>query len=209
MYKWYSNAEVCYAFLEDLETVQTSDSFLSDLGKCRWFTRGWTLQELIAPRQITFFNKNWVEVGDKESLSGVITEITRVDGLVLRKGVTIQQLSIANRMSWLHVGKQLAPRTKHTASLGYLASTCPCSMARGTKRLFFGCRKKFFGKQKISLYLRGHQKSCVVEVSLNIGVCWRQPRASSRPPLSMFRSDIQNAVAISRLPIGASRSGLQ
>jgi hypothetical protein len=108
MYKWYSNAEACYAFLEDLETVQTSDSFLSDLGKCRWFTRGWTLQELIAPRQITFFNKNRVEVGDKESLSGVITEITRVDGLVPRKGATIQQLSIANRMSWLHVGKQLA-----------------------------------------------------------------------------------------------------
>jgi hypothetical protein len=74
MYKWYSKAEVCYAFLEDLETVQTSDSFLSDLRDCRWFTRGWTLQELIAPRQVIFVNKDWVEVGDKGSLTEIIRD---------------------------------------------------------------------------------------------------------------------------------------
>src|SRR5271163_4638029 len=83
-------------------------------------------------------------------------------------------------------------------------------MVRGVKRLFYGYRKKSFGKQKISLYLRGQQKGFIIlKRRLSIGVSLRQPLASSRTPLSMFPSDIQNVAPISRLPTGALCSRLQ
>src|SRR5450756_1928963 len=54
MFKWYAKADVCYAYLEDIppHTMGTVD--LETLEKCRWFTRGWTLQELLAPTIIKF-----------------------------------------------------------------------------------------------------------------------------------------------------------
>lgn len=55
MFAWYRDSNVCYAFLSDFDPRQDSVSF-SD---CRWFTRGWTLQELIAPRTILFFDAAW------------------------------------------------------------------------------------------------------------------------------------------------------
>jgi len=55
MYNWYARAQVCHVYLEDFG----ADSPLDKLSGCRWFTRGWTLQELIAPKQMIFFDKEW------------------------------------------------------------------------------------------------------------------------------------------------------
>lgn len=59
MFTWYENAEVCFAFLSDLEKVNE----VYDLSSCRWFTRGFTLQELLAPREVIFFDASSMEVG--------------------------------------------------------------------------------------------------------------------------------------------------
>jgi hypothetical protein len=48
----------CYVYLADLTSI-------SELLASRWFTRGWTLQELIAPESALFFNKHWQEIGTK------------------------------------------------------------------------------------------------------------------------------------------------
>ena len=51
MYRWYGNARICYAYLADVDSAEESESSLMNrIEQCRWFTRGWTLQEVIAPR---------------------------------------------------------------------------------------------------------------------------------------------------------------
>ena len=52
MFKWYQRAVVCFVFLKDLDPETDS------LENCNWFRRGWTLQELITPRHIRFFDKS-------------------------------------------------------------------------------------------------------------------------------------------------------
>jgi len=69
MFKWYEKAGVCYAFLSDLPPRS-----LGSLGSCRWFTRGWTLQELLAPRRLEFYDEAWSYVGAKRDLADVIID---------------------------------------------------------------------------------------------------------------------------------------
>lgn len=80
MFAWYQRSAVCYAFLSD---YQARDGELSE---ARWFTRGWTLQELIAPPEVHFYDSAWTRFGDRRSLSSQITAITGIDeGLLRRK----------------------------------------------------------------------------------------------------------------------------
>lgn len=97
MYAWYAEAEVCYVYLPDLP----SNSELSDsLSKCRWFTRGWTLQELIAPRNVVFFDQEWNERGNKQELSKLISDITGIPESLLKHEAVPSYFSVACRMSW-------------------------------------------------------------------------------------------------------------
>ncbi|KAF2654848.1 HET-domain-containing protein, partial [Lophiostoma macrostomum CBS 122681] len=84
MFSWYRNADTCLVYLKDvywkLDDVP-KDTTLSDMAIQRfigraWFTRGWTLQELLAPTSITFFNKDWENIGDRDTLQEFITEMS-------------------------------------------------------------------------------------------------------------------------------------
>lgn len=77
MYKWYQNAKVCYVYLFDVPSsgFDPSPKVRDDpLSKSRWFTRGWTLQELVAPRYIEFLGQDWNLIGTKisEPESGLV-----------------------------------------------------------------------------------------------------------------------------------------
>ncbi|KAM0229154.1 hypothetical protein ACHAPO_010184 [Fusarium lateritium] len=93
MYRYYQDANVCYVYLSDVfEISQIPDS--------RWFTRGWTLQELIAPREIIFFDQHWQELGTKTSLVRVLSERTSIPEFILSNSDELETTSIAQRMSW-------------------------------------------------------------------------------------------------------------
>jgi hypothetical protein len=94
MYKWYKDSSVCYAYLADL-TTPTIGEFRS----AKWFTRGWTLQELIAPRNLEFYTADWTEYGTKRSLSHEIATITGISRGVLW-GDSPTRHTVAKRMSW-------------------------------------------------------------------------------------------------------------
>ncbi|RDW63767.1 hypothetical protein BP6252_11312 [Coleophoma cylindrospora] len=101
MYKWYQDADVCYALLTDVDTTSTSVCPLEEqLAKSRWFTRGWTLQELLAPKTVIFFDNNWNILGTKATMTEVLARLTRIDGAVLSGDAPLSQRSIAQRMSW-------------------------------------------------------------------------------------------------------------
>jgi hypothetical protein len=69
MYQWYQRSAVCYAYLEDvtsgLANFQSSLHDITLFTASRRFTRGWTLQELIAPRTVEFYTAEWLEIGHK------------------------------------------------------------------------------------------------------------------------------------------------
>jgi hypothetical protein len=93
MFLWYSQAEVCYAYLSDV----TLDS--PDFKGSRWFTRGWTLQELIAPVNVVLYDSSWNMIGTKHGLSQKISELTGINRSAL-DGTKLDQFSVATRMSW-------------------------------------------------------------------------------------------------------------
>lgn len=102
MYSWYEDASVCYVYLEDVMSLQSSMFPLpSDtLSKSRWFTRGWTLQELIAPTRVEFFANDWTPLGNKAELSGCLSSITTIPEDVLANPFRRKFCSVARKMSW-------------------------------------------------------------------------------------------------------------
>ncbi|KAB8279275.1 ankyrin repeat-containing domain protein [Aspergillus minisclerotigenes] len=92
MYRWYQEADVCYAYLEDVPSKSFAES--------RWFQRGWTLQELIAPSTVLFLDHEWNELGTRESLRDVLSEITSIPVGILVGDDDVETASVAQRMSW-------------------------------------------------------------------------------------------------------------
>ncbi|KAI2634646.1 heterokaryon incompatibility protein-domain-containing protein [Xylaria nigripes] len=92
MFRWYKQAEVCYAYLAD---ITDQDRFAAS----RWFTRGWTLQELIAPSRVEFYSSDWTFMGSKSDLADTIQKTTGIDISVLATG-EFRHISVAKRMSW-------------------------------------------------------------------------------------------------------------
>jgi hypothetical protein len=88
MFQWYRSAQVCYAYLGDVDNTRAfHDS--------KWFTRGWTLQELLAPETVVFFDRNWIEIGTKSSLAPLISSITGIQHLF-----SFKKACVAQKMSW-------------------------------------------------------------------------------------------------------------
>jgi heterokaryon incompatibility protein (HET) len=107
MWTWYQSASVCYAYLGDVPgvNVATFETRKEALNSSRWFTRGWTLQELIAPELIKFFAKDWTLIGVKrpniqDEFMEHLSSITRIDISILRYPNKAFTASIAQRMSW-------------------------------------------------------------------------------------------------------------
>ena len=104
MFRYYSLAHVCYAYLKDVytENIQDNDdAFLrSSFARSSWHLRGWTLQELLAPRLLVFLSQNWQVIGGREALAPQLEEITRIPAAVLRREQDLREVSIAQRMAW-------------------------------------------------------------------------------------------------------------
>jgi hypothetical protein len=109
MFRWYGNSVVCYAYLVDVESDDDPAGDYNEFRKSRWFTRGWTLQELLAPRSLVFFNNHWEDIGTKKCLEHIISEITGISGTHFRDGYwpqspvdmgRLKMISTAQKMFW-------------------------------------------------------------------------------------------------------------
>jgi len=106
MFAWYQNAAKCYVYLPDVSTtkLEANDQSFESLWEpyfqvSRWFTRGWTLQELLAPASVEFFSREGKRLGDKRTLERHIHDITKIPVPALR-GTPLSEFSIEQRMSW-------------------------------------------------------------------------------------------------------------
>ncbi|KAF6795909.1 het domain protein [Colletotrichum musicola] len=101
MLEWYREARICYAYLSDLQPRERNpEATVEELKACRWFTRGWTLQELVASRSVNFFDQDWNARGMKDDLKTALHEITGIDMDVLDDPGALHRIPIARRMSW-------------------------------------------------------------------------------------------------------------
>jgi hypothetical protein len=114
MYRWYRRAIVCYAYLSDIP----SNGSIS-WTESRWFTRGWTLQELIAPTRVVFFNQDWQELGTRASLSREISDATRIPRDLLLAN-TDEKYSVAQIFSWAAGRQTTKPEDIAYSLLGLL-----------------------------------------------------------------------------------------
>ncbi|KAI0767143.1 heterokaryon incompatibility protein-domain-containing protein, partial [Fomes fomentarius] len=107
MYQYYALARLCYAYLKDVEMPPTYPGLAGrrrlppQFHRSRWHTRGWTLQELIAPQVVLFLSQSWSILGSKADLAQELENITRVPAKVLTLEISPAVMSIAQRMSWV------------------------------------------------------------------------------------------------------------
>ncbi|KAI1795469.1 HET-domain-containing protein [Ganoderma leucocontextum] len=100
MFRYYSLADVCYAYLRDVPSDDRLHEPGSAFRRSVWHSRGWTLQELLAPKFVIFLSKDWVPIGSKADLAPLLQEITRIPRDVLTFKQAMVQFSVAQRMSW-------------------------------------------------------------------------------------------------------------
>jgi hypothetical protein len=151
MFQWYRECKVCIVYLEDIArepepkiTVIEVDSkpvpapppprpARAFLPEARWFTRGWTLQELIAPKRSYFYDSTWNIIGDKQELLEEICDIIGIDADVICDQGLLENKSIAHRMSW--ASKRVTTRVEDVAYclMGIFAVNMPLLYGEGER----------------------------------------------------------------------------
>ena len=146
MFRWYSNAAKCYVYLADvsrpaLDTDVGRLSWESSFRKSRWFTRGWTLQELVAPALVEFFSKEGEYLGSKRSLERHVNEVTRIPIKGLR-GSSLYNFSISERMSWAEDRDTTRKEDKAYTLLGIFDVHMPLIYGEGSENAFKRLREE-------------------------------------------------------------------
>lgn len=168
MYRWYQRASRCYVYLSDVsipdETIGV-EAFRITWGegyrRSRWFTRGWTLQELLAPASVEFFSKEGKRLGSRVSLEEQIHEITQIPISALR-GQLLAKFSVEERMSWVAKRATSEPEDKVYCLLGLFEIFLPLIYGEGEAHAAARLREqiqKREGKQKIQI-LPGMYRVC-------------------------------------------------
>jgi hypothetical protein len=150
MYYWYHESTKCYVYLPDVRKAAINTNGLaweSDFRKSRWFTRGWTLQELIAPTLVEFFSKEGELLGDKLTLERHVCEITGIPAEALR-GRPLPNFSIAERMSWAEQHKTTCKEDKAYSLLGIFDISMPVIYGKGKEKALERLREEINKRSK-------------------------------------------------------------
>jgi hypothetical protein len=106
MFRWYEESARCYVYLADVSASSSEEDGMSrwkpSFRKCRWFTRGWTLQELIAPKSVEFYSSEGHLLGNKLSLKETLHDATGIalKALESEGRICLDQFSVEERMLW-------------------------------------------------------------------------------------------------------------
>lgn len=134
MFDWYKFVAICYAYLEDVDRA-TDPTSIADNGiaKSRWFTRGWTLQELIAPKYVMFYDRNWSFIESRGALKSLLKQITGLPEELLTNehAIPAEFFSIASRMSWASGRATTRPEDRSYSLLGLFRVNMPLLYGEG------------------------------------------------------------------------------
>ena len=137
MFKWYEKSSKCFVYLSDVYCRSTdAETFHTEFCNSRWFTRGWTLQELLAPSDVSFYNAEWKFLSTAKGLTGLLTSITGIPRDVLIGQTHYLQTSIAQRMSWAAKRQTTVPEDKSYCLMGLFDVNMPLLYGEGPQKAF-------------------------------------------------------------------------
>ncbi|KAK7437496.1 hypothetical protein VKT23_018567 [Stygiomarasmius scandens] len=99
MFKYYAESSLCVAYISDVPGQLELSVRTEKLKQSRWFSRGWTLQELVAPPNVVFVDAEWTEIGFKSDMEGLIREATGISSEGLCNPLS-SNISVAAKLSW-------------------------------------------------------------------------------------------------------------
>ncbi|RMZ70872.1 beta transducin [Pyrenophora seminiperda CCB06] len=168
MFRWYAEASICYAYLSG----------------CRWFSRGWTLQELLAPDHVHFYDRNWLYLGSRISLATEVAKITSIHDTILTRGHAMLRLTIAQRMTW--ASKRATTRLEDSAY-------CLMGLFEVHMPLIYGEGAKAFYRLQEAILRRSKDHSIL---AFRATEAWARTQGNFShllaPHPSYFRDDIRN-----------------
>jgi hypothetical protein len=133
MYNWYAQSTVCFAYLDD---VENNSSIYWSCKESAWFTRGWTLQELIAPKRLHFYSKNWIDLGTRSVSADVLALGSGVAREVLLDPNTLDNFSVAEKMSWASKRETTRGEDEAYSLMGLFGVNMPPLYGEGQRRAF-------------------------------------------------------------------------
>ncbi|KAI0167264.1 heterokaryon incompatibility protein-domain-containing protein [Pestalotiopsis sp. NC0098] len=129
MYKWYEKAAICYAYISDSQEPHHTLQFPNS----RWFSRGWTLQELLAPKEVVFYGEEWTLIGTKGTMLETLEQITGVPAEILSATKALDTVSVAARMSWAACRETTRVEDMAYCLLGIFDVNMPLLYGEGSK----------------------------------------------------------------------------
>ncbi|KAF5368514.1 hypothetical protein D9758_002433 [Tetrapyrgos nigripes] len=135
MYQYYGDSEVCYVYLSDVSSAEDPRNVGYGFRRSRWFKRGWTLQELLAPRYCVFLEKDWEEIGTRWSLRDAISELTGIPSRVFEDG-DMTRYSIAQKMSWAAFRETTRSEDQAYCLMGLFGVNMPPLYGEGAVKAF-------------------------------------------------------------------------
>jgi hypothetical protein len=165
MFHWYRKATRCYVYLSDVRkgkrkrADETQRSWEQAFRGSRWFTRGWTLQELLAPRSVEFFSQQGQRLGDKSSLRQIIHEVTGIP-LSALGDTPLSQFSINERFSWMEHRQTTVEEDKVYSLIGIFGVSMPPLYNEGLVSAFKRLREEIDSLENCmrTLYLTDPRK---------------------------------------------------
>ncbi|KAF2993053.1 hypothetical protein E8E14_000682 [Neopestalotiopsis sp. 37M] len=156
MYRWYRDAAKCYVYMSDATMGDNSEgsegqpsqsTWETAFRESRWFTRSWTLQELLAPKSVEFFTADEHRLGDKESLDDEIQELTDIAAAALR-GHDLTKFSVEERMAWASHRQATRDEDHAYALLGIFDVYMPPIYGEGRRHALRRLRKEIEENEK-------------------------------------------------------------
>ena len=130
MFQWYANSKICWAYLEDVSLTDQHVSAMGQFYSSRWFTRGWTLQELLAPKNMIFLDAQWEYLGTKPSL---LADISQAGGIDRQHILDFRKASVAAKMSWASKRKTTRIEDMAYSLMGLFDVNMPLLYGEGMK----------------------------------------------------------------------------
>ena len=229
MYRWYFNARICYIYLADVQEISAPPLYkgepqdeglmlkrareraLEDFKKSEWFSRGWTLQELLAPVSAVFYDTSWRLFNTRDNLAEVIHAITGIEPHLLRgtgRVARIASTSAARKMSWLGSRK-----TSRVEDMAY----CMLGLFNVNMPLLYGEGSKAFVRLQLEIINKSDDESIFAwGIGISSDDPYRQPRLGMlalKPSLFANSGRVENYEwwdrPIARLPYAMTNQGLR
>lgn len=139
MFDWYSQSNKCYVYMSDVsfggkeDVKQSERPWESEFRNSRWFRRGWTLQELLAPQSVEFFSREGYLLGDRTTLKQIIHEITKIPIAAIEGSKPLSEFSDGEKMRWTEGRETTRKEDRAYCLLGIFDISMPANYGEGDR----------------------------------------------------------------------------